>query len=161
MGSVKTDSVSSGIRGFGGRFFLGTSGFQPMEGLGEPLWIDRFDQIINRLKIERLNCIFRVGGDHNRLGGWVKCFQEIQAGCAWHLDIEKKGVRSFLTDEFDGGGFVAGFADDLKIGMGGEKLTKALEGEPLVIAENYTEHGSPLKSRVATTNPLSSARVKR
>lgn len=40
-----------------------------MEGLGEPLWIDRFDQIINRLKIERLDRVFRVGGDHNRLGG--------------------------------------------------------------------------------------------
>jgi hypothetical protein len=160
MGSVKTDSVSRGIRGFGDRFFLGTGIFQSMEGLGEPLWIDRFDQIINRLKIERLDCVFRVGGDHNRLGGRVKCFQEIQAGCAWHLDIEKKGVRSFLADEFDGSGFVAGFADDLKIGMGSEKLTKALEGESLVIAEDYTEHGSPFKSRLATTCPLSSVSVK-
>ena len=131
-----------------------------MEGLGEPLWIDWFDQIINCLKIERLDCVFRIGGDHNRLGWRVKCFQEIQAGCAWHLDIEKKGVRSFLADEFDGGGFVAGFADDLEIGMGGEKLTQALERESLVIAEDYTEHGSPLKSRVATTNPLFSVRVK-
>ena len=161
MGSVKTDSVSSGIRGFGDKLFLGTGGFQPMEGLGEPLWIDRFDQIINRLKVERLDCVFCVGGDHNRLGWRVKCFQEIQAGCAWHLDIEKKGVRSFLADEFYGGGFVAGFADDLKIGMGGEKLTKALDGESFVIAEDYTEHGSPFKSRVATTNPLSSVSVKR
>jgi hypothetical protein len=44
--------------------------------------------------------------------------------------------------------------------MGGEKLTKSLEGESLVITEDYTEHGSPFKSRVATTYPLSSMRVK-
>jgi hypothetical protein len=42
-----------------------------------------------------------------------------------------------------------------------KKLAKALDGESLVIAEDYTEHGLPSKSRVATTKPLSSVRVKR
>jgi len=91
----------------------------------------------------------------------VKCFQEIEPSCAWHLDIEKEGIRPFFSDQFEGSGFCIGFPDDLKVWMWSKKLAKPLEGEPLVIAEDYTEHGSPLKSRVATTNPLSSVRVKR
>ena len=132
-----------------------------MEGLGEPLWIDRFDQIINRLKIERLDRVFRVGGDHNRLGGRVKRFQEIQAGCAWHLDIEKKGVWLFFSDQFESDGLRTSLPDNLKVCVRGEKLAKSLEGQPLIITEDYTEHGSPFKSRVARTKPFSSVKVKR
>jgi hypothetical protein len=48
----------------------------------------------------------------------------------------------------------------LNVWMRRKKLAKALKGEPLVIAEDYAEHGSPSKSRVATTNPFASVRVK-
>jgi hypothetical protein len=132
-----------------------------LEGLGETLGGDRFHQIVDGLHIKRLKRIFGVGGDHNELGWVGEGFEKIKSRCAGHLDIEKEGVRSFFPDQFEGGGFTAGFSDDLKFRMRRKKLAKPLEGEPLIIAKNYTEHGSPFKSRVATTNPLSSARVKR
>ena len=160
MGSAETDSVLQGIRGFGDYGFFCASGNETMERLGKTLGGDWLNQIVDRLQIESLECVFRVGGDHDRLGGRVKCFQKIEAGCAWHLDIEKEGIRSFFADQFEGGGFRVGFPDDLKVWMWSKKLSKALDGEPLVITENYTEHGSPSKSRVATTNPLSSVSVK-
>jgi len=87
-------------------------------------------------------------------------FEKIKSGCARHLDIEKEGVRPFFANQFEGGSFGAGFPDDLKVRMRSKKLPKPLEGEPFVVAEDYTEHGSPSKSRVATTKPLSSLRVK-
>ena len=132
-----------------------------MERLGKTLGSDRLDEIVDRLQIKRLKCVFRIGGDHDRLGWRVKCFQEIEAGCTRHLDIEKQCVRSFSADQFEGGGLVAGFSDDLKVRMWSKKLAKPLEGEPLIIAKDYTEHGFPSKSRVATTKPSSSVRVKR
>jgi hypothetical protein len=48
----------------------------------------------------------------------------------------------------------------LNVWMRRKKLAKALKGKTFVIAEDYTEHGSPSKSRVATTNPFASVRVK-
>ena len=160
MGGVEADSVLQGISGLGDCDFFGTGGLEAMNGLGETLGADWLDEVINGIEIERLDCVFRVGGDHDRLGRRVKCFQEIEASCAWHLDIEKEGIRSFFADQFEGGGFGLGFPDDLNVWMRRKKLAKALKGESLVIAEDYTEHGSPSKSRVATTNPFASVRVK-
>ena len=85
----------------------------------------------------------------------MKGFQKIEARSTRHFDIEKEGVGLLLADEFQGGRFGASFADDLKVGMRCEELTKALEGKPFVITEDYTEHGSPFRSSVATTNPFS------
>ena len=160
MGSVEADSVLQGISGLGDCDFFGTGGLEAMNGLGETLRADWLDQVVNGIEIEGLDCVFGVGGDHDRLGRRVKCFQEIEAGCARHLDIEKEGIRPFFADQFEGGGFALGFPNDLNVWMRRKKLAKALKGEPLVIAEDYAEHGSPSKSRVATTNPFASVRVK-
>ncbi len=130
-----------------------------MNGLGETLGADWLDEVVDGIEIERLDCVFGVGGDHDRLGRRVKCFQEIEAGCARHLDIEEEGIRSFFADQLEGGGFGLSLPDDLNAWMRRKKLAKALKGEPLVIAEDYTEHGSPSKSRLATTNPFASVRV--
>jgi len=160
MGSVETDSVLQGISSLGDCDFFGTGGLQAMNSLGETLGADWLDEVVNGIEIEGLECVFGVGGDHDRLGRRVKCFQEIEAGCARHLDIEKEGIRPFFADQFEGGGFALGFPNDLNVWMRRKKLAKALKGEPLVIAEDYAEHGSPSKSRVATTNPFASVRVK-
>ena len=160
MGSVKADSVLQGISGLGDCDFFGAGGLQAINGLGETLGADWLDEVVNGIEIERLDCVFGVGGDHDRLGRRVKCFQEIEAGCARHLDIEKEGIRPFFANQFEGGGFGLGFPNDLNVWMWRKKLAKALKGESLVIAEDYTEHGSPSKSRVATTNPFASVKVK-
>jgi hypothetical protein len=91
----------------------------------------------------------------------VEGFQEIEAGCAGHLDIQKEGVGLFLANDSKSGFLGVGFPDDLKFGVGGEELAEPLEGKAFVVAEDYTEHGSPSRSRVATTKPWSSVRVKR
>jgi len=161
MGSVEADSVLQRISSFGDSDFFGTGGLEAMNGLGETLGGDRFHQIVDGLHIKRLKRIFGVGGDHNELGRVGEGFEKIKSRCARHLDIEKEGIRPFFANHFKGGGFVAGFSDDFKVRMRRKKLAKALDGESLIIAKDYTEHGSPFKSRVATTKPLSSARVKR
>ncbi len=157
---MKADSVLQGISGLGDSNFFGAGSLKAMNGLGETLGADWLDEVVDGIEIERLDCVFGVGGDHDRLRRGVKCFQEVEAGCARHLDIEEEGIRSFFADQFEGGGFGLGFPNNLNVWMRRKKLAKALKGESLVIAEDYTEHGSPSKSRVATTNPFASVRVK-
>lgn len=160
MGSVEADSVLQRISGLGDCDFFGTGGVEAMNGLSKTLGADWLDEVVNGIEIEGLDCVFGVGGDHDRLGRRVKCFQEIEAGCARHLNIEKEGIWLFFANQFEGGGFGLGFPNDFNVWVWRKKLAKALKGESLVIAEDYTEHGSPSKSRVATTNPFASVRAK-
>lgn len=134
--------------------------FDSAESLGKACWADGFDKIVDGVDLKGVGGVFGIGGDHDNFGGVGEGTEEVETGCARHLDIEKEGIRSFFADEFEGGVFGVGFADDLKVAMRSKKLAKALKGEPLVVAEDYTEHGSPCKLRVARTKPFCSVRVK-
>ncbi|NBY66857.1 MAG: hypothetical protein EBQ51_07290 [Verrucomicrobia bacterium] len=81
----------------------------------------------------------------------MKRLHDIETGCARHLDIEEECIRPLLANQFEGGGLGPSLADNPKVGVRGKKLTKPLKGQPLVVAQNYTEHGFPSRSRVATT----------
>lgn len=161
LGCLQADSIVHGVRGVLRGTDMGAGNFQSMESLGETLGADGFDQIVDGLDIEGLSRVLCVGSDQDSFWGRVKGFQEIKAGGAGHLDIQKEGMGLFFSDDPEGGFLGVSLANDLKSGVGGEELTKPLQGKSLVVAKDYTEHGSPSKSSVATTKPFSSVRVKR
>ena len=88
---------------------------EPRDRALEPVELDRFDQVVGRVDLERLDRVFAVRGDEDDRGrrAGPRDLGELHAREPGHVDVEEDDVVGDGLDELQGLDRVARFADDL------------------------------------------------
>ena len=90
----RTAGRSAGLAGLQARL-------KAADGEGEPVALDRFQQIVDRAIVEGLDGEFIVGGDKHHMGVFPGCLRNLEAGRTRHLDIQEGDVGAVAADGFN------------------------------------------------------------
>ena len=124
-------------------------GAHPAPGTGErllePAGVDRLQQVVDRVDLERLDGVFVEGRDeyeHRRL---LRAFDEpprhFESAEAGHLDVEEHEVRLVLLDCGQCLQAVARVRHDLHIVQLLELVAQLVAGELLVVHDHHSQGG--------------------
>jgi hypothetical protein len=107
----------------------------------EPRILDGLQEVVERVRFERLQCVLVVRRDehgqrHLRRGQGL---QELEAVDTRHLHVEEHDVGLMLGDREERLASVAGLADDLDVGMAREPERQTAPGEGFVVNDQRTQ----------------------
>ncbi len=111
----------------------------PLDGQLQAGHVDRLEEVVHRIDLERLDRMLVVGGDEDhagRLGEREHAARNLEAGQAGHLDVEEHEVR---IDTIEGGErleSIAGLCHDFNLAELSELVTQLLPGELLVVDDD-------------------------
>src|SRR5690606_16692936 len=122
------------------RALFGEARAHSVERVGELVLVDRLHQVVDRVGLERPDCVLLVGRDEHEqrrldLHHALDHRKPVEAG---HLDVEEHEVGLLGLDRADGLAAVGARADDLDVGIGLEPQLQALDGKFLVVDEQGT-----------------------
>ena len=112
---------------------------RPLDRLLEPGRLDRLQQIVHRVHLERLDGMPVEGGDEDDvrrsavLDEPVRHLEAVEAG---HLDVEEQDVRRQALDDADRLEAVAGLRDHLDVAHLLEHVTQLFPRELLVVDDD-------------------------
>ena len=141
-----------------GRRRLRDLGARARDGVRETSWIDRLEDVVDRVNVERGDGVLieRRHEDHERC--WpIERTEHAEAVDARHLHVEQHDVRVVRRDERDRLAAVRRLAHDLDVRLFAEQSTKPLPGERLIVDDEDAQWGhDALRRRPAglTTAPV-------
>ena len=107
-----------------------------VEGLLKALAVERLEQVVNRVELERFKGVLVVSGNENdqrRLGGGADCLTNVEAAEHRHLHIEKHQVRLLFQNNLHSLAPIRALSGDLEVGVGFEQLPQARAGGRFVV----------------------------
>ena len=116
---------------------------EPPHDLGEPLGVDRLEQVVERLDRERLDRVLLVRGHEHELrrsGPTVHETSGVEPGEPGHLDVDEDHVVRNRSRELQRLGRARRLADDFDLRVGGEQVAQLRARGRLVVDE---QRGSP------------------
>ena len=136
-GFEEREEASCGV--VGGAFF-GELLAGAHEGGAEAGWLERLEQVVERVDLEGVHGVFVEGGDEDDgRGFFLQLAQDGEAGQLGHLDVDEKDVGEALAQSGEGGAAIRAFANNLNVGLGGEEGADALPGEGLIVDDEGGE----------------------
>ena len=121
-----------------GAALLGQPLADPVERRRQPVLLDRLHQIIDRLRLERAQGMFVIGGDEHEQGRLDLHHprnhrETVEAG---HLDVEEDEVGLVGLDRPDRLAAVGGGGDDFHVVMRLQAQAEALRRQRLIVDED-------------------------
>ena len=116
--------------------------------IGEPRRIDRLQQVVDRVDLERLDGVLIVRGDEDDLRRRVVAEhppRDLEAGEPRHLDVQEHDVGLQLVDRGQRLDTVAGLADHLDAADLIEQVAQLVAGQLLVVHEHRFQNGLRLE----------------
>ena len=108
-----------------------------LHGLRDPLFVERFQQIIDGVDFKRLHCILIKGGGEDDFGQRDFFVQQLlddpKAVEAGHLHVEKNQVGIMLFDEVDSFEAVFALGDDVHVAGILQQVSEFVAGELFVV----------------------------
>lgn len=139
------------LRGGGRRRTTCQLAFGARNRFGQPLGLDRLEQIVDGVHGEGLDRVLGVGGDEHDHRRALQRGQQVEAVGAAEIDVEEDQLRRGARDGLHRVGHALGLAHDLDRGMVGQQATHRLARQMLVIDNQNPEQGSPTSTRAAIT----------
>ncbi len=90
--------------------------FQPRDGLGQALGLDRLHEIVEHALSERLHGVLIEGSDKHQMRAATDVLSGLDTGLAGHLHVQKTNLRPMRFEQIDGFATVAGLSHDLQLG---------------------------------------------
>jgi hypothetical protein len=119
-------------------------GFGLLHRLSDAFLVERLQQVVDGIDLERLHRILvKSRGKHNLGQGNFsieKFFDNSKAVESGHLDIEKDQIRAVFFDEADGLETVLPLGHDVDVARAREQVGKFIAGE-LLIVHDYRRKG--------------------
>ena len=115
---------------------------QLVERLVETLGRDRLEQVIDRVHAERLDRVSIVGGGEHHGGRGVQLLEQLKAGQAGHLDVEKQHLDRMAAEEFERALRIGRRPDDGDAAGGSEQPRQALHRQPFIVYQIYAHQTS-------------------
>src|SRR4029077_6393625 len=107
------------------------------DGQGDPLFIERLQNVVNRVDLKGLHSILVIGGGKNDLrNGYLPVQQLLDHGKAIqsrHLHVQEHEVRRVLFNEVNGFQAIGSMGNDVYIVHRFEQITEFVPGELFVI----------------------------
>ena len=106
-----------------------------LQRVGEPLAVERFEQVVERADLECAQRVLIVGGDEDdqRHALAADRFDHFEAVHLRHLNIEEDEIRLVIDDGGHGFFSVAALRDDLDIAFTGQQRGKSLPREWFIV----------------------------
>ena len=112
-----------------------------IQRLMKALVVERLQEIIESVHVERLQGELVVGGDEYHHGGIqpVERGQQLEAGQPWNLNVQKQEIRVQLADGSQRLGSVTALGDDLDVFFLLEQRGEAGPSKGFVIYDDRTD----------------------
>jgi hypothetical protein len=117
-----------------------------LQRAGQPLLVERLEQVVHRLRIERLDRVLGVCRHEDDVGRWgeVETFNQSEPVRTGHANIEEDEIWPLSPHQLARLLHMLGFAHDGHIGVIGQHLPKPLASQRLVIHQQnaHVVHGA-------------------
>src|SRR6185312_14347711 len=132
----------------------------PRHGLVEAGLLDRLEYVVQRHRVERLQCVFGEGGGEYHQWQTVRrqFVQQFEAVHAGHLDVQEQQVRAQHAHGLHRFRGVAALADDLNFGVRGQCLTQRQARQHFVV-DQYGAQAWCVHAACSANGKRTSARV--
>jgi hypothetical protein len=127
------------------------AGPQALHGLAEPGGLHRLEHVVDCVDLKGPHGVLGMRGDKNHEWRGIKAVEQVEAGGAGHLDVEKDGLRLGFLQDLHRLAHVTGLAHDLDPGHLRERPPQPGTGQRLVVDDADPDHGSPRTMSVQTT----------
>src|SRR5882724_9419238 len=124
------------------RLFAAERMARPLKRFGEARTADRLEQIIHRVRRERLKRITIVRSDENHRRQMCRrdTAEHLEAIKSRHLDVEKEKIRLEGFDAPYRFGPIAALPDDLEVGRLAKPQANAVTRERLIVGDKDSDH---------------------
>ena len=116
--------------------------------------LDRLQQVVHGVDVERLDRVLVVGGDENDRHGRLAIHQlagQLEPGQTGHLDVEEHEVGRVAADRVDRFEAVAGLGDDLDAAHLVEDVAQLLARQLLVVDDHRAQQVDQALARSSAT----------
>ncbi len=116
----------------------------------EPRRVDRLQQVVDRVDLERLDRVLIVGRDENDMGrraGVEHPARHLESGQPGHLDVQKHQIRLQPVDRFQRFDPVARLADDFDAADLAEQIAQLIPRQLLVVDDDRLQIHDPALRR--------------
>ena len=125
--------------------------------------LDRLQKIVERVRLERLQCVLIVRGDEHGQRHLRRRHraQQLEAVDAGHLHVEQHQLGLMFGDREECLAAVAGFGDDFDVGMSRQAQRQAASGQRFVVNDQRTQAHRATSSSSRSSGRRSVTRVPR
>jgi hypothetical protein len=112
---------------------------RPCQCLGQALGAERFQQVVDRMDLERFDRVLVIGGDEDDRDLAPEQLQHVKAVQLRHLNVEEDQIRLLLRDRFHRLETVAALCDDVDVRVRCEQLAQQHPRQRFIVNNDHPQ----------------------